>query len=84
MGNFISGPRQSPVDGDFSFHQLDDELVVSALGEGVEEIVRQLSGLPEKNVLHIDSRIDVWKLSIDDDSDRLGLMIRVVDFSSHH
>ena len=38
-------PCESPVDGDFSFHKLDDELVVSALGEGVEEDEGQGFGL---------------------------------------
>ena len=32
-----SGPRQSPVDGNFSFHEFDDQTFESALGEGFEE-----------------------------------------------
>ena len=39
--SILSGPRKSPVDGDFSFHEFDDEAVVCALGEGEEEDLGQ-------------------------------------------
>jgi hypothetical protein len=49
----LSGPRQSPVHRDFSFHEFDDELVVNALREGVEDGFGQGFGLAIVKSLYI-------------------------------